>query len=293
MDQLKAMTVFVNIIEQGSLTAAAEKLDCSTTSVVRALAALEKQLGIRLINRNTRTISVTIEGNEYYGWAKHILNEMDVMTNIFEAKVQQPAGLLKITAPMTFGQKIVAPLVAAYLNEYEDMSIHLVLNDRNVDLMEESYDLAIRIGALPDSTCVATPIATTKLVRCASPKFLRKNLVEQPADLATCRCIVFNDMGKRWKFNQQEKVSFIEVQATLMTNQIGVAKQACLDGVGVAQFYHYQVAEELEIGQLIELFPDDQQDLIPINLLYPHSKLLSSRVKHFLTWFKQQISEKV
>lgn len=293
MDQLKAMSVFVNIVEHGSLTAAAEKLNCSIISVVRALAALEKQLGIRLINRNTRNISITLEGNEYYGWAKHILSEMDTMTNIFAAKVDQPAGLLKITAPMTFGQLMLSPLVNIYLNEFKEMSIQLILTDRNVDLMQEHFDLAIRVGSLPDSTFVATTIGSTQLIQCATPAFLKQVTLEQPTDLAQCRCIVFNDHGKRWKFIQQGKSIDVEVNPVLMSNQIAVAKKACLDGVGVAQFFHYQVAEELKSGQLIAIFQNAQQLPVPINLIYPHSKLLSPRVKHFLTWFKQKIAEKI
>jgi len=293
MDQFKAMTVFVNIVEQGSLTAAAEKLNCSTTAVVRTLAALEKQLGIRLINRNTRTISITLEGNEYYGWSKHILNEMDIMANVFEAKIHQPTGLLKITAPMTFGQLVVSPLVCEYLNQFKEMSIQLILTDRNEDLMQDHYDLAIRIGSLPDSTFIATPIGSTHLIRCASPVFLQQVTLQQPMDLAHSRCIVFNDLGKKWQFIKQGKSYHVDVHATLLTNQIAVAKKACVEGVGVAQFFHYQVAEELKTGQLVELFEDHEQAKIPINLIYPHSKLLSSRVKHFLTWFKQKVSETI
>lgn len=290
MDQLKAMTVFINIVEQGSLTAAAEKMSCSTTSVVRTLAALEKQLGIRLINRNTRTISVTIEGHEYYGWSKHILNEMDTMTNIFQAKINQPSGSLKITAPITFGHQVVTPLVNAYLNEFNDMTIQLILTDRNVDLVQEHYDLAIRIGALPDSTFIATQIGTTQLLQCASPDFLKHHLLQHPQDLAQCRCIIFNDFGKKWKFLHQSKNFNVDVDPVLSTNQIAVAKSACLDGVGVAQFFHYQVAEQLKKGELIALFPDYQCAPVPINIVYPHSKLLSLRVKHFLTWFRQRVA---
>lgn len=269
-------------------------MNCSTTSVVRVLAALEKQLGIRLINRNTRTISVTIEGHEYYGWSKHILNEMDTMTNIFQAKINQPSGSLKITAPMTFGQQVVTPLVNAYLSEFNDMAIQLILTDRNVDLVQEHYDLAIRIGRLPDSAFIATQIGTTQLLQCASPDFLKHNLLLHPQDLAQCRCIVFNDFGKKWKFLQQSKNFFnVEVNPVLSTNQIAVAKSACLDGVGVAQFFHYQVAEQLRNGQLIVLFQDYQRAQIPINIVYPHSKLLSQRVKHFLTWFRQKVAVKI
>lgn len=290
MDQLKAMTVFMNIVEQGSLTAAAEKMHCSTTSVVRTLAALEKQLRIRLINRNTRTISITTEGEEYYAWAKHILNEMDTLTNIFQAKINQPTGTLKITAPVTFGHYVVAPLVNAYLAEFQDMKIQLILTDRNVDLVQEHYDLAIRIGTLPDSAFVATQIGSTQLIQCASPDFLQHQVLQQPLDLAQCRCIVFNDFGKKWKFLKQDKYFYVEVDPVLSTNQIAAAKSACLEGIGVAQFFHYQVAAELKTGQLIALFEDYQHAQVPINIVYPHSKLLSQRVKHFLTWFRQNVA---
>lgn len=289
MDQFKAMAVFVSIVEQGSLTAAAEKLNCSTTSVVRCLAALEKQLGIRLINRNTRTIAITLEGSEYYSWSKHILNEMSNMTNIFAAKASQPSGLIKITAPIEFGNKVVAPLINQYLLEFQDMQIQCILTDRNVDLMQDHFDLAIRIGHLPDSAFIASQIATTQLMFCAAPQFLQQHALQHPRDLNQTRCIVFNDFGKKWKFLDQDKNLYVEVNPVLYTNQIAVAKTACLDGVGVGQFFHYQVKDELNNGQLIAIFEQYQTAHVPIHILYPHSQLLSQRVKHFLTWFKQKV----
>lgn len=287
MDQFKAMTIFVSIVENGSLTAAADKMDCSTAAIVRALAALEQRLGIRLINRNTRNIAVTAEGDEYYVWCKHILNELQIMDDAFDAKVNRHTGLLKISAPIEFGSKFISPMVNQYLRENPASSIQLILNDRYIDLMQDRFDLAFRIGHLPDSNLIATSITDTQWIQCASPEYLKTISISHPNDLSICQCIVFLDFGRKWKFSDQQLFS-VDVASVLATNQIRVAKKACMDGVGIAQFFRYQVSDELKTGALVEILSAYQLPPVPIQLVYPHKNLLSPRVAHFIDWFKAQ-----
>lgn len=286
MDQLKVMKIFVNIVESGSLTAAANQLESSPASIARALSALEKSLKVRLINRNTRKISVTQEGLDYFQWCKHILNEMDFMQHSFEQNLKTSSGLLKITAPIEFGNVVVAPLVNEYLQTYPDRTIQLILNDRCVDLVQDHYDLAIRIGHLADSSLIASCLGHTTQMYCVSPEFKHMECLNHPEDLRTQDCIVFSDFGQKWKFLVHDTEIMIPVKATLLTNQISVAKKACIQGLGVGQFYHYQVQDALKKGDLVEVFKQYRHTIVPIHLIYPYTSLVPLRVKYFIEWFK-------
>lgn len=289
MDQLKAMKAFISIVEQGSLTAAAEEIHCSPSAMARILTKLEQKLGLRLINRTTRTISLTDEGEEYLVWCKHILGEVERMNSSLEALTQNISGHLKISAPIEFGNLYVAPLVNEYLKKYPDVVIQLNLSDHLEDLVQRHFDLAIRIGHLPDSSLIATKIGYTQLVYCVSPDFICKNNhIQHPYDLADKQRILIPSYQHHWHFiNDHEKFS-IHVKPILTTNQIAVAKRSCIDSLGVAGFFYYQVADAIKANELITIFESYNTELIPINIVYPHVKLISPRVQHFINWFKKR-----
>jgi DNA-binding transcriptional LysR family regulator len=169
MDKLRAMTTFVRIVETGSLTAAAERLGTSPTSVVRSLSALERALGVRLLNRTTRRMALTDEGRDYFERCRRLLSEVEDAENALLARQVTPAGRLVITAPVMFGRLHVAPLVIDFLAAFPDVRVELLLVDRIVDLIDEGIDLAIRIGTLPESSLVAIPLGSTRRIVCASP----------------------------------------------------------------------------------------------------------------------------
>jgi DNA-binding transcriptional LysR family regulator len=291
MDRLKAMATFVRIIEAGSLTAAADSLDQSTASVVRSLAALEKHLGARLLNRTTRRLALTDEGAEFLAWSRHILAEFETMETRFEARQHQPAGVLRLTAPVEFGSVYVAPLITAFLKAHPAMGVELILLDRMVDLLDEGLDLAIRIGHLPDSTMIAKPLGTTRHVLCASPDFIAAaGPPSHPEALRGHPCIAFAPQGQRWGFLDQGKPLTVDIKARLVTNQIRAARLACLDGLGITRLLHYQVAQALADGQLVRLLPDFEQPDMPIQAVYPHSRLLAPRIRHFIDWAAPRLS---
>ena len=286
MDRLKAMATFVRIVDSGSLSAAAEASAQSAASVVRTLAALEKHLGVRLLNRNTRRLALTDEGAEFLAWSRRMLAEFDALEHRFEARRDQPDGLLRMTAPVEFGKRHVAPLVHAFLRLHPAMRVELVLVDRVVDLIDEGLDLAIRIGDLPDSAMVATPLGRTRLVVCASPSYLGQAApLETPAALAAHRCIAFLPQGKDWQFQQPDGSMAAEtIVPRLGSNQVQVAAQAGIDGLGVIRLLHYQVADELADGRLVRLLAGFEPPDIPIQMVFPHARLLAPRVRRLIDW---------
>lgn len=291
MDQLKAMKSFACIIEQGSLSKAAEMLNSSPSSIARLLASLEESLGIRLVNRTTRHISLTEEGAEYLEWCRHILNEMELMQTSLEARKNSISGELKISAPIEFGNIFIAPLVNEYLKKYPSVSIQLNLSDQFEDIIQNNLDLAIRIGHLPDSSLIATRIGETRLVYCASQSFLDQEKILKVTDLKNKKRVVVSSFQSNWVFiNDGEKI-LVANKPILLTDQISVARQACIDGLGIGCFYYYQVAKALDSKQLSIALNDFNQDLIPIHFVYPHMKLISPRVKHFMNWIKDEITK--
>ena len=285
MDKLRAMETFVRIVERGSLTAAADTLSTSLPSVVRMLAALEAELGVRLLNRTTRRLSPTDEGREYFERCKRVLADIDEADAALSARRAAPKGRLRITAPVMFGRLRVAPLVAEFILKHPALQIELTLLDRIVDLVEEGIDAGIRIARLPDSTLVAVPVGQTRRVVCASPAYLKRaGTPKTPRDLMQHRCISFSGLaaGNAWSFGDGN--AQIEVPSALATNQVDAAIDACLRGVGPGQFLCYQVQALLDAGKLKRVLQSFEPEPVAIQLVYPQARLLSANVRAFVDW---------
>lgn len=290
MDKLRAMSTFVRIVDAGSLTAAAEATGQSPTAVVRLLAGLEDALGVRLLNRTTRRLALTDEGRDYLARCRRILADVEEAEHLLSARQHRPAGRLSITAPIVFGRRHVVPVVNDFLAAYPDMQVQLLLLDRVVDLLEEGLDLAVRIGALADSTMHALPLGSTRQVVCASPAYLaRYGRPVQPQDLAGHRCLTFNTGERGWSFEIGGERQMVPIPATLSTNQVDAALAACLDGLGCARLLHYQVAEHLAAGRLHRLLQDYERPAAPVSLAYPHARLMSLRVRAFIDFARPRL----
>ncbi|HEY6897620.1 MAG TPA: LysR family transcriptional regulator [Rhodocyclaceae bacterium] len=284
MDKLKAMEIYVRIVEAGSLTAAAERLDTSLSAVVRALAGLEGELGVRLLNRTTRRTALTEEGREYFDRAKRILAEVSDAEAALSAG-QEPRGRLSITAPTMFGRLHVMPVVAAFMARYGQVQVDLSLLDRAVDLLEEGIDVAVRIGQLADSSLVALPLGETPRLFCASPAYLaRHGTPRRPGELLRHACIVPNSAAhwSEWEFQRRGKVEKIQPAASFRTNQMEVALAACVAGIGCGRFLGYQAATALERGELVRLLQEWEPPAAPVSIAFPHARLMSSRVRTFV-----------
>jgi DNA-binding transcriptional LysR family regulator len=284
MDKLKAMEIYVRIVEAGSLTAAAERLDTSLSAVVRTLAGLEGELGVRLLNRTTRRTALTEEGREYFDRAKRILAEVGDAEAALSAG-QEPRGRLTITAPTMFGRLHVMPVVAAFMARYGQVQVDLNLLDRAVDLLEEGIDVAVRIGQLADSSLVALPLGETPRLICASPAYLaRHGTPRRPGDLLRHACIVPNSAAhwSEWEFQHRGKVEKIQPTASFRTNQMEAALAACAAGIGCGRFLGYQAATALARGELVRLLTTYEPAPAPVSIAFPHSRLMSSRVRTFV-----------
>jgi DNA-binding transcriptional LysR family regulator len=287
MDKLRAMATFVRIVDGGSLTAAADSLRTSLPSVVRSLAALEAALDVRLLNRTTRRIALTDEGREYYERSKRVLADVDDAETAMSARRKAPRGRLRVTAPVMFGRMHVAPLLTDFVLKYPALQIEVLLVDRVVDLVEEGIDVGVRIGHLPDSSLVALPVGQTRRLTCASPAYLRRvGIPRSLADVAAHRCVSSTGLaqGNGWTFSAHAKPIYVAVNNALISNQIDAALDACLRGVGLGQFLCYQVRAALAGGKLRRVLREHEPAPLPIHVIYPHTRLLSSNVRAFVDW---------
>ena len=287
MDKLRAMETFIRIVEGGSLTAAADALSMSPPSVVRTLAALEAALDVRLLNRTTRRLSLTDEGREYAERCKRVLAEVEEAEAALSARRVVPKGKLRLTAPVMFGRLHVAPLVAELLSKHPKLQIELTLLDRTVDLVEEGIDAGVRIGRLPDSTLIAMSVGQTRRVVCATPTYLKRaGTPKYPSDLARHRCVVFTGLstGDAWSFADGNRTAQQPIAPAMATNQVDAALDACLRGIGLGQFLCYQVQPLLDSTRLKRVLEPFEPAPSPIQVIYPHGRLLSSNVRAFVDW---------
>jgi DNA-binding transcriptional LysR family regulator len=295
MDKLRAMAVFVQIVEKGSLTAAAEALDTSLPSTVRTLAALERSLGARLLNRTTRRIALTDEGRAYYDRARRILGDVADVEATVSMKQGTPRGRLAIGAPVMFGRMHLAPLATEFLAKHPQVQMELLLVDRVVNLVEEGLDASIRIGPLADSALVAVALGHTRRVVCATPAFLKRHGVpRQPADLARMPCIRFTGLALNdWEFGAGRKAARVRVEGPITTNQIDAALDACLQGLGCGRFLGYQVAAHQKAGRLRYVLESSGPEPVPVSLVYPQARLVSARLRAFIGWIVPRVRERL
>lgn len=296
MDTLRAMETFVRIVDAGSLTRAAAALNVSPPSVVRTLAALERRIETRLLNRTTRRIALTDEGREYYERCKRVLAEIDEAHAALSARRRAPRGRLRITASVMFGRTHVAPLLTDFLARHAEVNAELLLYDRVVDLFDEGLDLAVRIGALPDSSLVAVPVGATRRVVCGAPGLCSKQgVLKAPDDLQQRPCVVFAGLAASadWWFAKDGKPLRVAVQPRLATNQIDAAIDACTRGLGYGQFLHYQVEPLIDAGTLTRVLRAFEPEPVPVNLLYPQTRLLSANVRAFIDWAAPRLRQRL
>jgi DNA-binding transcriptional LysR family regulator len=293
MDKLRAMETFVRIVERGSLTAAADTMRSSLPAVVRTLAALEAELGVRLLNRTTRRIALTDEGREYYERCRRVLAEVDEAEAALSARRAAPKGRLRITAPVMFGRLHVAPVATGFAARHPAVQLELILLDRVVDLLEEGVDLAVRIAHLPDSSLVAIRVGETRRVVCGSPAYLRRaGTPQSPAELARHRCVSSSGLNPgfdEWRFDKER----VAVHPALASNQIDAALDACVSGLGLGQFLCYQVQALLDAGRLKRVLADFEPAPLPIHVIYAHARLLSSNVRAFVDWTVPQLRKRL
>ncbi len=273
MDKLAAMRVFVAIVDGGTLTEAARRLGKSLPSVVRSLARLEEALGLRLLERSTRQSYLTPEGRSYYETCCHVLSEIDTAEQDLAAQQGEPAGEVRITAPVEFGNRFVWPCLRDIRERFPGLVPHVTLTDVPLDLVEGGYDLAVRIGPQPDSEMRATVIGEMPTRHCAAPSFLeRVGRPERPEDMAAMPAVCVDIAGRRtgqlWPYLDADgKRRTFRCKAVLYVNEVRMARAACEAGVGLGFFYLYQVHDAIADGRLVSLFQDRRPPPQPVRLI--------------------------
>jgi DNA-binding transcriptional LysR family regulator len=287
MDRLEAMSILLLTVEKGSFTAAAKALDMPLSTVSRKLSDLEAHLGARLLLRSTRKLALTDAGAAYVASAQRILREVEAAERIASGEFEAPRGELVVTAPILFGQLHVLPIVTEFLTTYPDISVRLLLSDRNLHLIEDHVDMAVRIGSLPDSNLIATRIGLMRRVVCASTAILRTlGTPTRPEDLAAFPCVRFDPLasGSTWTFKRAKGTGTVEVLIAprLIVTTADAAVSAAKRGIGATQLFHYQCAEALRQGDLHLILSDFEPDPAPVSLLHAARGALPLKMRFFL-----------
>jgi len=292
MDKLRAIKTFVQIADDGSLTAAAAALGLSLPAVVRSLAALEAELGARLFQRTTRRIALTREGRQYLARCRDILAAVAEADASLADEAQAPRGPLVVTAPVLLGQRVVAEFATRFVAANPGIRCSVQLLDRFVDLVDEGMDVGIRIGTLEDSSLVALRIGEVRQVVVASPAFLRRaGTPGHPSELRARPCIrLAAPVRPGWAFQDAGRKLHVPVDGPLDFNHAGAALLACERGAGFGQFFSYQVQEAVQAKRLRVVLADFEPPRQPVSIVWPHARLLPARTRAFIDAARRELA---
>ena len=295
MDKLAAMQVFVKVVELGSFTRAAEALDLSRTMATTHVARLEEHLGTRLLHRTTRRLSLTEAGTAYYEKCAGLLAEIDSLEASLEAMTEKPTGVIKMTAPVTFGALHLGEALAGYLDRYPGVHLDVNLNDRTVDLVEEGYDVGIRIARAIDPGLVARRLATTHVRLCASPAYVRRHgAPAHPREVAGHACFgyAYSGTGGSWIFEGPKGHEEIRVRTPTRANNGDLLRALVLHAHGIALLPSFLVADDLKSGKLRELLPGWNAGELGIFAIYASRKYLSTKVRTLVDFLAAHFADR-
>jgi DNA-binding transcriptional LysR family regulator len=291
---LTSLTAFVRVVDSGGFSAAGRKLNMSTTMVSNHVQALEERLGVRLLNRTTRKVSLTEVGQTYYDRCTQILSDIEQADDIAGAMQSTPRGTLRIHTH-THVVPYVAPVVAEFLRIYAEAKVDHSIGERDVDLIDEGFDLAVRMVPPPDSSLIVRRLATWRHVLCCSHSYLEKHgRPEQLSDLAERNCIrhASYPFGDEWHFiDRKGTPATVKVSGNLVTNSGETLRQAALQGVGVTLGAGFLVRDDLDAGRLVRLLPEYRTVEITMNAVYPHRHHLSAKVRTFIDMLVRHAAE--
>jgi DNA-binding transcriptional LysR family regulator len=282
MDRIDSVAVFAEVAERGSFSGAAKHLNRSAAAVTRAVAELETRLGVRLLNRTTRAVSVTEAGQRFLVGARRVLADLAEIEQGAVGQGQAPRGELRITAPIVFGRRHVLPLVTDFLGQYPEVSVRLALLDRPVDLVEDGLDVAIRIGALADTSAIAVRVGEMRRIAVAAPGYLkRRGRPRSPADLARHDVIAFAgiDRVERWRFAGGVEA---RIKPRLVVNTAEAAIDAAVAGFGITRVLSYQAADALSDRRLVRLLREQEAGATPVHVVYPEGRHPPPKLRAFL-----------
>jgi DNA-binding transcriptional LysR family regulator len=292
MDRLTSMAVFKRTVDAGSFAAAARQVGISPEMAGNHVRALEKHLGVRLLNRSTRRLHVTEAGAGYYERCSRILadiNEAEAEAGSLQA---MPSGLLRIAGPLTFGVLHLGPAISDYMIRHPSIQVDVVLSDRHVNLIEEGFDLAIRIGEPSDSALISRRLASARLVLCAAPAYLeRAGRPEQPADLSGHACLVYADLRapRTWRFTDADgHTESVQIAGPFTSNNPQLLVCLAVAGHGLILWPSFAVGPEILAGRLVPLLMEWRSRELAVWALYPHRSMLSTKVRSFIDFLVER-----
>ena len=290
MDRIESVAIFVEVAERRSFAAAARRLARSAAAVTRAVGELETRLGVRLLNRTTRAVSLTEAGDRFLAGARRVLADFEEIERAAAGEGAAPRGELRITAPILFGRLHVLPIVTEFLGRFAEVSVALSLIDRPVDLVEEGLDVAVRIGALAESSAVATRVGAVRRIVVASPGYVTQHGTPlSPGDLGAHAVIAFSGGADLWVFRNEQRETSIAIRPRLAVTTAAAALDAVGAGFGIARVLSYQAAADISRGSLLRLLAPYEGDELPIHLLYPGGRHPPPKLRAFLDFAKPRL----
>ncbi|MFL6675963.1 MAG: LysR family transcriptional regulator [Massilia sp.] len=292
MNKLQAMEVFVQVVDAGSFTRAAEMLQLPKASVSTLIQSLESTLSSKLLHRTTRQVTVTSDGAAYYERCVRILSDVREAEESLSRHRLNPSGRLRVDAPTGLASQILLPALPAFFERYPDITLELGSTDRPVDLVEEGVDCAVRGGALVDDSLIARRVGVVHFLTAASPSYLQRHgMPQHPHDLSRHRCVNYFSAktGKiyDWDFTLGGERIEVPMPGVIALNDSNAYVQAGLAGLGIVQMPDYLLMEHVASGQMVQVLPDWTTDLLPIHIVYLQNRHLSAKVRVFVEWISE------
>jgi DNA-binding transcriptional LysR family regulator len=294
MDRALEMSVFAAVVEAGSFVGAVDALRMSKAAVSRHVDSLEQRLGVRLLQRTTRRLSLTEEGTMFYRRSKEILMALDDAESEITSRTHEPSGLIRVNVPLTFGIMHLASLWAAFMEAHPQVDLDITLNDRVVDLVDEGYDLAVRISTLSDSSLVCRKLAETELLACASPGYLsRHGIPAHPKELTAHRVVAYSHFSGRdeWKFEGPDGEVVVRTRARVYSNNGDTCRAIGLRDGGIILQPSFMIGEDLKRGDLVRILPEYRSVKLGIYAVYPSRKRLPLKVRRLVDFLSDAFLE--
>lgn len=289
MHSWEGVSEFVAVLETGGFTKAARRLGISTAQVSRQVSTLEGRLGIKLLYRTTRRVSATEAGQLYYQHCRQVLDVLEEAERSVTSMQLAPKGKLRLTAPVTYGESNIAPLVNDFVLQYPELEVEMRLTNQKLDLVAEGYDLAIRLGTLEDSSMMARRLSSRALYVCASPRYLAVHGTPHSlSELDQHNCLMGN--LDYWRFQDQGRTRNIRIRGSIRCDSGRALLDAALKGLGIVQLPDYYVQQALDEGLLIPLLNHYREDEDGIWAVYPHNRHLSTKVRMLLDFLTESLA---
>jgi DNA-binding transcriptional LysR family regulator len=294
MDKFQEMRVFSAVVDASSFVAAADSLGMSKAAVSRYVSELEQRLGVRLMHRTTRKLSLTPEGEVFLARCRDILASIESSEAEISTRSVTASGLLKVSVPVSFGIRHLAPLWSEFLSDHPQVTLDVQLADRVIDLVDEGFDLAVRIARLPDSSLISRQLASTRLVLCAAPSYLkRRGTPAHPSELAQHDVLGYSlmAMGDQWQFTGPEGPVSVKVRPRMWTNNGDSCVAAALQGSGIQLQPTFLIDDELASGQLVEILPQFRSVELGIYAVYPSRKFVLPKVRAMVEFLANELGQ--